>query len=269
MGRHHPIAMASGILPEALPLELVEAAASAEFDYGGMWIEPSTWTEATTRAVATRLRDTGLKLLDVEVVWIKPGPPDPDHLRIVDIGAELGARNVLCVSSDPDRNATRDKLGLLVERGTANSIRINLEFGLFTEVKTIHDARTLLEEVDGPSAALLVDSLHWHRSGGTLADIAAIPSRWQSYVQLCDAPMPGADTADPDAILTEAIDGRMAMGLGGLPLREVVALLPDGLPIAIEERSKPLRDAFPDFRARARQVAATTRAFFASAAAEA
>jgi sugar phosphate isomerase/epimerase len=269
MGQHHPIAMASGIMPEASPLELIEAAVSAGFDYGGMWIEPLNWTDATTRAVSTRLRDTGLQLLDVEVVWIKPGPPDPDHLRIIDIGTELGARNVLCVSSDPDRNATRDKLGRLVERGTANGIRVNLEFGLFTEVKTINDARGLLSEVDGKAAGLLVDSLHWHRSGGTLADIAAIPSRWLSYIQLCDAPLPGADPADPEEILKEAIDGRMPMGQGDLPLREIVTLLPDGLPIAIEERSKVLRDSFPDLQERARQVAATTRAFFANATLEA
>ena len=255
--------MASGIMPEATPVQLVEAAAGAGFDFGGMWIEPDQWTDATTREVAARLHDTGLRLLDVEVVWIKPGPPDPDHLRIVDIGAELGARNVLCVSSDPERGAARDKLAILIERGTANGVRVNLEFGLFTEVKTIAQASAMLAEVDGPAAGLLVDSLHWQRSGGTLADIAAIPPRWLSYIQLCDAPLPGANPADPDAILAEAIDGRMAMGAGDLPLREIVARLPDGLPIAIEERSSVLREAFPDLNARAREVARTTRAFFA------
>lgn len=261
MGKHHPIGMASGIMPEATPLQLVDAAVAAGFDFGGMWIEPDQWTDATTKAVAARLRDTGLKLIDVEVVWIKPGPPNPDHARIIDIGTELGARNVLCVSSDPDRNATRDKLGALIERGTKNGIRVNLEFGLFTEVKTIHQATALLKDIDGPAAGLLVDSLHWHRSGGTLADIAAIPPRWLSYVQLCDAPMPGANPGDPEAILIEAIDGRMPMGEGGLPLAEIVKLLPDGLPVAIEERSKALRDAYPDLNERARAVARTTRAF--------
>ena len=261
MGKHHPIGMASGIMPEATPLQLVEAAVAAEFDFGGMWIEPDQWTDATTKAVAARLRDTGLKLIDVEVVWIKPGPPNPDHARIIDIGAELGACNVLCVSSDPDRNATRDKLGTLIERGTRNGIRVNLEFGLFTEVKTIHQATALLREIDGPAAGLLVDSLHWQRSGGTLADIAAIPPRWLSYAQLCDAPMPGANPKDPEAILIEAIDGRMPLGEGGLPLAGIVDLLPDGFALAIEERSKVLRDAYPDLNERARAVARTTRAF--------
>lgn len=251
-------------MPEATPLELVETAARAGFDFGGMWIEPGEWTSATTRAVATRLRDTGLRLLDVEVVWIKPGPANPDHVQIINIGAELGARNVLCVSSDPDRAATRDKLARLIEHGTANDIRVNLEFGLFTEVKTIQQASALLAEIDDPSAGLLVDSLHWRRSGGTLGDIGAIPARWLSYAQLCDAPLAGADPDDPEAILDEAIDGRMAMGEGGLPLREILERLPAGLPIAIEERSKRLREAFPDLNDRARAVARTSRAFFAA-----
>lgn len=262
MSSHHPIGMASGIMPEATPVQLIDAAAQAGFDYGGMWIEPDQWTDQTTRAVLMRLRDTGLRLLDVEVVWIKPGPPNPDHLRIVDIATELGALNVLCVSSDPDHGATRDKLGLLVERGSANKIRINLEFGLFTAVKTIQQARALLHEIDNSAAGLLVDSLHWQRSGGTLADIKAIPQQWLSYMQLCDAPLPGADPTDAEAILREAIDGRMPMGTGGLPLDAILDCLPEALPIAIEERSKALRDAYPNLDERARAVMRTTRSFF-------
>ncbi len=261
MGMHHPIGMASGIMPEATPLQLIDAAVAAGFDFGGMWIEADQWTDATTKAVATRLRETGLRLIDVEVVWIKPGPPDPNHARIIDIGIELGARNVLCVSSDPDRSATRDKLASLIERGGKNGIRVNLEFGLFTEVKTIHQATSVLQEIDRPAAGLLVDALHWQRSGGTLADIEAIPPQWLSYAQLCDAPMPGPNRDDPEAILIEAIDGRMPLGEGELPLSALVDRLPDGLPVAIEERSKALRDAYPDLNERARAVARTTRAF--------
>jgi sugar phosphate isomerase/epimerase len=119
----------------------------------------------------------------------------------------------------------------------------------------------LLKEIDGPSAGLLIDALHWNRSGGTLADLEAIPPRWLSYAQLCDAPMPGANPNDPEAILIEAIDGRVPLGQGGLPLAELVTRLPDGLPVAIEERSKTLRDAYPDLNERARAVARTSRAF--------
>lgn len=261
MAKRHAIAMASGIMPEASPLQLVEAAARAGFDFGGMWIDPDQWTIETTRSVKAALRDTGLKLLDVEVVWLKPGPHDPEHDRIVEIGAELGARNVLCVSSDPDRAATRDKLGRLMDLGQRSGIRVHLEFGLFTEVKTINAASGLLQELDSPAAGLLIDALHWQRSGGTLEDIAALPARWLGYAQLCDAPGRGPDPRDSAAILDEAVDGRMFLGEGGLPLRELVAVLPAGLPFAIEQRSRMLRIAYPDLNQRARAVLERSRAF--------
>lgn len=261
--RRNPIAMASGIMPEATPLQLVEAAARAGFDYGGMWCDAATWTPATTRAVRAALRDSGLPLIDMEVVWIKPGPPDPDHGRLVDAALELGARNVLCVSSDPDAGATAAKLAALAEQA-GDGLRVNLEFGLFTQVRTIAQASAILRQIDHPAMALLIDALHWQRSGGTLPDIATVPPSWLSYAQLCDAPDPGADPNDPAAILTEAIDGRVAMGAGGLPLSALYEALPPGIPIAIEERSKALRDAYPDLNARAARMLATTRQWIAA-----
>ncbi len=261
--RRNPIAMASGIMPEASPLQLVEAAARAGFDYGGMWYDTATWSPATTRAVRAALRNSGLPLLDMEVVWIKPGPPDPDHARLVDAALELGARNVLCVSSDPDAGAMAAKLAALAEQA-GDGLRINLEFGLFTQVRTIAQASAILRRINHPAMALLIDALHWRRSGGTLAEIAALPPSWLSYVQLCDAPDPGADPNDPAAILTEAIDGRMAMGQGGLPLSALYGALPPRIPIAIEERSKALRDAYPDLNARAARMLATTRQWIAA-----
>lgn len=262
MGAYHPIAMAAGIMPEADPVQLVEAAAAAGYDFGGMWMESDTWTDRTTAQVAAALRRTGLKLNDIEVVWIRPGGPNPEHLRIVETGAELGARNVLCVSSDPDPGATRDKLAILVERGEALGIRVNLEFGLFTEVKTIHAARAILEGIKSPAKGLLIDALHWSRSGGTLADIEAVPREWLSYAQLCDAPAEKPDPNDVQAIITEAVDGRLPTGQGTLPLADIVKRLPEDLIVTIEERSKPLRETWPDLNARAARVLATTRAFF-------
>lgn len=251
-------------MPEATPVQLVEAAAHAGFDYGGMWIEAADWTGATTRDVKAALAATGLPLLDVEVAWIKPGPLDPDHLRIIDIGLELGARNVLCVSSDPDAGATRDKLAALMAHAAGGDIRVNLEFGLFTEVRTIGQASAILREIDAANMGLLIDALHWTRSGGSVADVAAVPVEWLGYAQLCDAPMPGVDVTDGAAVIEEAIDGRVALGRGGLAIGGLLDALPDGLPIGIEERSKALRDGFPDLQSRAVELMRTSRAWMAA-----
>jgi sugar phosphate isomerase/epimerase len=253
------ISLAAGILPEATPAQLIEAAAASEFDFGGMWAERDTWTPATTRAIRGQARDAGVKLLDLEVAWIMPGAPDPWLTELVGIAAELGAGNLLCVSSDPDMSATTAKFQALVDAAKGTAVRVNLEFGLFTEVKTIHAARAILEAVEGEAKALLVDTLHWARSGGTADDLAAIPREWLSYCQPCDAPADAPDLTNFDAIIDDAINRRMPLGQGGLPLSAMIDALPDDLPLAIEERSAALREAFPDLNERAREVARTSR----------
>ncbi|KPQ32390.1 MAG: Xylose isomerase-like TIM barrel, partial [Porphyrobacter sp. HL-46] len=167
----------------------------------------------------------------------------------------------LCVSSDPDVSATTAKFQAMVDRAQGTGVRINLEFGIFTEVKTIHAARTILEAVEGEAKALLVDTLHWARSGGTAENLAAIPREWLSYCQPCDAPAQGPDPTNFDAIIDDAINRRVPLGQGGLPLAAMVDALPDTLPLAIEERSAGLREAFPDLNERAREVARTSRAW--------
>lgn len=101
-----PIGLASGVVPELSPPATVAAAAAGGFDLVGLWVEPADWTAETTRAVRGRVADAGLSVIDVEVIWIKPGPLDPDHLRILDVGGDVGAAHALVVSSDPDAGAT-------------------------------------------------------------------------------------------------------------------------------------------------------------------
>lgn len=262
------ISLAAGIMPEATPAQLIECAAASDFDFGGMWVEHESWTPSTTRAIRQQARDAGVELLDVEVAWIMPGAPDPWLTELVAIAAELGARNLLVVSSDPDMAATTAKFQAMVDAAKGTGVRVNLEFGLFTEVKTIHMARAVLETVAGEAKALLVDTLHWARSGGTAEDLAAIPREWLSYCQPCDAPADPPDLTNFDAIIDDAINRRMPLGQGGLPLAAMIDSLPRHLPLAVEERSAALRDEYPDLVERARQVARTSRAWLDAQAAE-
>ena len=260
-GRSHPVALASGVLPEFGPLAIVAAAAAAGFDMVGLWIEPGEWTAATTRDTRAALAATGLPVIDVEVAWIKPDSALDDHRRMLDIGAELGARNLLCVSSDPDPAATVAKLSALCRHAEPSGIRVALEFGIFTEVKTLGAARAIVDAVDHPLAAILIDPIHVDRSGTTVAEIAALPPRLLPYAQFCDAPAERPDPADFMAVITDAIDLRRQTGDGALPLTALLDALPPAIPLSIELRSKALRDAYPDAVARARAVAVATRAW--------
>jgi sugar phosphate isomerase/epimerase len=265
------ISLASGVVPELTPAATVDAAARGGWPAVGLWVEPAEWTAQTTRDVRAALDAGGLSVLDVEVVWIKPGPYDPGHDRIVEVGAEVGASNVLVVSSEPDPSAAVDKFARLCERGRKLGLRIALEFGFFTEVRSLAEARAIVEAAGDPAGAILIDPLHLERTGGSPEDVGALPRTLLPYAQFCDAAMrgPGAGAGNIEEIIREALDGRLQCGEGALPQLEVLRALPDDAPLSIEIRSQHLRDTYPDVAERARVTLQATRRFLDHAAASA
>jgi sugar phosphate isomerase/epimerase len=261
----HEIALASGVVVGSTPEDTVSAAAFGGFDSVGLWVEPPNWTAATTRAVRQRLADTGLRALDVEVIWIKPGPDDPNHFRLIDIGAEVGAANVLVVAADPDFGNVAARFQRLCEHAGADGPRVAMEFGLFTDLGTLDQTLGVLNRVDHPAKSILIDTLHLHRSGATPADIGRVPPGLIAYSQFCDAGASLPDLSNRAAVRAEAVDGRLNIGEGILPLAEVLGAMPPRLPLSIEVRSKALRDAYPDIYQRSKVVADATRAFLARA----
>ncbi len=257
------LSFASGIVPEFGPVETIRAAFAGGFDAVGLWVEPREWTETTTREARAALADTGLELLDVEVIWLKPDSAMDDHRRIIDIGAELGARNVLCVSSNPDDAVTAAQLAALCRHAEASGIRVALEFGIFTAVKNLASALAVLDAVAHPLRALLIDPIHVDRSGSSIAQIAGLDPALLPYAQFCDARAERPDPADFNAVIIDAIDLRQQCGAGALPLAELYRALPRDIPLSVELRSKALRDAYPDAGERARAVADATRAWLA------
>lgn len=252
------LSLASGVLPECSPEQTAAAAIAAGWGAVGLWVEPPSWTIASTRTIRSMVADAGISVLDVEVIWLQPGPMAADHLRTLDIGAALGADNVLVVSSDPDLDATADKLAALIAHASGSGLRVALEFAAFTTVRTLDDAWAMLARPGLEAATLLVDPLHFARTGGQPAELLAIPPSRFSYAQFCDAPAHGPHPDDRDAIIHEALDLRLMPGAGELPLDALLGVLPPMLPLSVELRSKALRDAFQDPTARARTLLEAT-----------
>lgn len=257
------ISLASGVLPEFTPFQMAEAAAGAGWPAVGIWVDPATWNRTVAAEVRRVVEGAGLVVLDVEVVWLKPGPDDPDHFRIIDAGAAIGARNVLVVSSD-DAASSAAKLARLVDHAAPQGMRVSLEFAAFTAVGTLAAALDILERTERPDAGLLIDPLHFIRTGATVAALAAVDPRRLPYAQFCDAPLSGPPVSDVPAIIHEALDLRLDVGDGALPLAAIRDAMPAGIPLSIELRSKAVRDAWPDPVERARAVLASTRAGLAA-----
>ncbi|PNU03464.1 sugar phosphate isomerase/epimerase family protein [Novosphingobium guangzhouense] len=248
----HKLSLASGVLPEFGAVDVIEAAASAGFDAVGIWVDPLEWTAQHTRDARAALARTGLPVLDVEVVWIRPDTTLDDHRKVIDVGAELGAANVLCVSSH-EEGETVERLAALCRHAEGSGMRVALEFGIFTEVRDLTQALGILDRVGHPLGAVLIDPIHADRSGTTVDQIAAIDPALLPYAQFCDARAERPDPADFDAIIADAIDLRELPGEGALPLAAMLQALPQHIPLSLELRSAALRDAFshPVLRARA------------------
>lgn len=254
------VSLAAGTVLDADPPRMVDAAATAGFGAVGLWFDPATWTAATTSAVARRLRATGMMALDIEPVILGRGDDPGD--AIVDTAADLGVRHVLVASGPAGRAEVVQRFGELCERAGSAGVVVVLEFLPIFTIGTLDDAVAVVTEVDQPSGAVLVDTLHLARSGGSPDDLRSVPPRLLPYLQVADAPAAPPAT-DREALRDEALHGRLLPGEGALPLAAVLATVPD-VPLSIELRSSALMTLFPDPVDRARAVRAACEPLLAS-----
>lgn len=247
------ISLAAGVTTELEADPATFVASAAGWPACGIWFDPASWTSATTTAVAARLADTGLVALDIEVVRL--GDEHDCGPALVEAGAALGARNILCISRIADAAETTARFAALCELAAPAGIRVCLEFMRFTSVPTLADAVAVVTAAAQPNGGVLVDTLHLFRSGGTLQDLAAVDPALLPYAQWCDAPAepPGWSTRE---LIDDALHERLLPGAGALPTTEFVLALPPSTPLSLEVRSRWLRETYPDPVDRARAVLA-------------
>lgn len=246
------ISLAAGVCPETGPADFVAACAAAGWPACGIWFDASSWTDIVATEVRRRLDDTGLIALDMEPIFVTP---DGDHgERMIEAAATIGARNLLVVSRGVDDQRFAERFAELCDLAAPLGIGCSLEFMAFMSIRDLPQSLAVLDAVDRPNAAVLIDNLHLARTGGTIADVAAIEPGRLPYVQLCDAP-----AMAPEVLYTEALDGRMLLGDGGLPVLDLVAVLPQHTALSMEVRSASLRADFPGSTDRARRVLETSR----------
>ncbi|MFT6391566.1 MAG: sugar phosphate isomerase/epimerase [Ilumatobacter sp.] len=245
--------LAAGVCPETSPTDFVEACAAAGWDACGIWFDPGTWTDSVALDVRRRLDDTGLVALDMEPIFITPKGDHGD--RVIEAAAQVGARNLLVVSRGVNNDVFAERFAELCDAASVHGIGCSLEFMAFMSIKNLHQALAMLDVVDRENAGVLIDNLHFARTGGVPDDIAAIDPARLPYAQLCDAPL-----ATPDNLIVEALDERLNVGAGQLPVDAVLRALPAHTALSMEVRSAHLRTNFPDPTDRARHVLQATRA---------
>jgi sugar phosphate isomerase/epimerase len=238
-----PLSLAHLTVLDTTPPELVTVAAAAGFRTIGIRLTatPSVGVPPydvlhdgpMLRETLARLADTGVAVLDTEFLRFEPDQPGVPE-GFLEVSARLGARHVLVMSAEPDESRTLDRLGDLCDRAARYGLHVDLEFAIYTGVRTLAHAADVVARSARANASVLIDALHFSRSGGLPAHVGQVDPSLLRYAQICDAgpDMPGP--ADTPALIREARTGRLLPGEGVLPLKELVAALPADVPLAIE-----------------------------------
>jgi sugar phosphate isomerase/epimerase len=265
----HRLSLAHLSVIELTPPDVVSAAAAAGFSAVNLRLAPVAPGEAPhpiigdtpmRRETLRRLRDTGLIVHDVEIIRLKGNTDATGFHPLLETARVLGARHMLVAGDEPDEAAIADRYAELCEIAEAYEINAALEFMPWTGIKTIHSARRVLA-IAGVGS-LIVDALHLARSGGSAADLAALPPAKLAYFQICDAPAQAPE--DEAGLIFQARQARMAPGKGGLGLVAMLRKLPDDLVVSIEVPMAAMAKT-ADAEARARLLMSATKSVMSQA----
>ncbi|MEK6348319.1 MAG: sugar phosphate isomerase/epimerase [Burkholderia sp.] len=232
---------------ELTPPELVDAAARTGYDGVSFRLSPFRAGEPQhpmfdnapmLLETEWRLRDTGLKVIDIEVLFLTAERDVREFERVFQTAARLGARNALTLIDIADRQHAVDKFASLCELAAGFGIACSLEFAAWLGIGSVAAAHAVVQAAAQPNAGVLLDPFHLARSGGTVADIGAIDPAHLRYAQFCDAPAVAPPTAA--AISEEARYDRLLPGEGQLPLDAFVRALPAEIPLALEVPNRTL-----------------------------
>lgn len=223
------------------PPELVDAAASAGYSYVGLRLTrvarddpsyPLTTDAALVRETKVRLAATGVKVLDIELARMGPETEPKSFQRVLETGAELGARHVIGQLPDPNRERKTERFAALCDMARPLGLTVELEFPSWTETPDLAEATRVLRAVNRPNAGMLVDVLHFARSRSSIEELKKLPREWLRFAHVCDAAAEIPSTTE--GLIRTARAERLFPGEGGIDVRGILAAMPQDIPYALE-----------------------------------
>lgn len=223
------------------PVEAVKIAAKCGYAAVGLRLLPAAPNEANypiltdaslIKETQTALNDTGVKVADVEIVRITPDFAPEKYAQFLDVAAQLGAKHILVAGNDPEQARLIQNCAQFCELSKQFGLSCDLEFMPWTNVKNLAQAEHIVHQSGQDNAAILIDALHFDRSGSTLEQVKALDPTRLNYVQLCD----GLTEYDPsdEGLIQIARSNRLVPGQGELDLVGLIRALPQGITLAAE-----------------------------------
>jgi len=223
------------------PPEMIGVADRAGYSFVGLRLEAVTPEEPKyaahrdarlLRETRRALANSGVQVLDVELIRLVPTFDVHQFDALLDVSAELGARHLIAQGADAELDRVSEHYGQLCDAAAKRSLTADIEFVTWTETSNLTRAAQIVSGVRRENAGLLIDTLHFSRSNCDLQELQRLPRSWFNYAQVCDAP--SEPPATRDELIHAARNERLFPGQGGLDLHGILNALPADLPYSLE-----------------------------------
>lgn len=214
------------------PVDLVHLAADLDCQFIGTVPAPieynpegyAPWNllqdAALRRDLKAALAERGVELLFGDGNVFLPGVEARESLAPqLDLYQELGVERVNSISFEPSLERTYDQFAIFVEMAVERGLKPTIEFCPISVVGNLETGVGAVKHA-GEHARLLVDTMHFFRSGSSIEDLAQVADL-VGHIQFCDAPRE-PKIAD---YLEEAMFERLIPGDGDAPLHQIMTTL--------------------------------------------
>lgn len=214
---------------------------------------------ALRREMIAAMRDRDVSISLGEGFAIRAGGDVAERADDLALFCELGVKRINTVAFDPDKNRNIDQLGKLAEMAKAAGVELTMEFPPTSVIGNFNAALKAIQQVGLPNLRLMIDTMHFMRSGSSIADLAKADPKYIGYVQLSDVPL----VATNPNYQEEAMYERLPPGEGELPLLDILKVLPRDRIFSLEVPQRALAEAGTSARGWADQCVAAARNLFA------
>jgi sugar phosphate isomerase/epimerase len=225
------------------PPEMTYIAARAGYDFVSLRLIPMGIPGEHTylpedkdmlRRTKTALRETGVKMLDLELARILRNNDPKIYLPAMEAAAELGAQHVISSAWTDvrnDRNFVIERYAEICDLAKPFGLTVNLEFPSFSRLTNLQEAADIVRAAGRPNCGILLDTLYFHFSLVGLDELEGIPRGWFHFMHICDT----AETipTNKNDMIHIARDERLYLGEGGIDFKSILEHLPS-MPYSIE-----------------------------------
>jgi sugar phosphate isomerase/epimerase len=219
------------------PAEMVRIAARTGYDFVSLRVIPMSvpgeysffpHDRDLVRATKVALSETGIGVHDIELARIVRNIEPSTYLPAMELGAELGARHLICSAWTDvrnDRDFIIERYAEICDMARPFDLTVSLEFPSFSRLTDLAEAADIVRAADRTNCGVLIDTLYIHLSRISLEEIASIPQAWLHFIHICDAPaeIPGTR----DELIRIARDERLYPGEGCIDFAAIDAVLPE------------------------------------------